>query len=223
MTFADKAIKYFSAIKAPANLPDDISIVNPYKNQEVTDCVNQFYKKYFNDNNKRIFIWGINPGRFGGGLTGISFTDPVALNEHCGINNNLGTQKELSSKFIYEMINSFGGPALFFASCYLTALYPLAIIKGKTNYNFYDEPELYMSLKNEIISSVEEQFKFGAEKRLAVCLGKKNYKYLKEINDELSFFERIEILEHPRYIMQYKLKKKEDYIKKYLDVLTSEI
>jgi hypothetical protein len=221
MTFADKAIKYFSTVKAPQNLPEGICILNPYSSPDVMSCVSSFYKKYFDDNNKRIFIWGINPGRFGGGLTGISFTDPVALKEHCGIENNLGSQKELSSKFIYDMINSFGGAGEFFSSCYLTALYPLAIIKDNTNYNFYDEPRLYLSLKNKIAASVESQVNFGADKRLAVCLGKKNYKYFKEINDEYSFFERIEILEHPRYIMQYKLKKKEEYIEKYLDILKS--
>lgn len=221
MTFADKAIKYFSTVEAPGYLPVGISILNPYKNPDVLNCVKSFYKKYFNDSNRRIFIWGINPGRLGGGLTGISFTDPVALKEHCGIENNFGTQKELSSKFIYDMINSFGGTEHFFNSCYLTALYPLAIIKGKINYNFYDEPELFRLLKNEIASSVEEQVKFGSDKRLAVCLGKKNYKYLKEINETFSIFDRIEILEHPRYIMQYKLKKKDDYIKKYIDILKS--
>lgn len=221
MTFAQKAIQYYSEIKAPAKLPDGINILNPYTNTDVMNSVKLFYKKYFNDKDKRVFIWGINPGRFGGGLTGISFTDPVALREYCGIENNFGTQKELSSKFIYDMINTFGGPEQFFASCYLTALYPLAITKGKTNYNFYDEPGLYHSLKDEIKSSVQGQVNFGAEKRLAVCLGKKNYKYLKEINDNFSFFERIEILEHPRYIMQYKLKKKDDYIQKYLSILKS--
>ena len=109
-TFAEKAIKYFTNLKSPINLPPKIYIANPYESKEVKRVVKKFFIKYFNDNNKRIFIFGINPGRFGGGLTGISFTDPVALKDECGIENNLGKHKELSSRFIYKFINEFGGP-----------------------------------------------------------------------------------------------------------------
>jgi len=219
MTFSEKAIKYYSNIKVPGNLPDNIKIINPYSNPDVLKCVKNFYEKFFNDNNKRIFIWGINPGRFGGGLTGISFTDPIALKEYCGIDNDFGSKKELSSKFIYDMINSYGGTGEFFNSCCLTALYPLAIVKGNTNYNYYDEPALYGLLRGEIVSSIKAQIDFGADRSFAVCLGKKNYKYFKEVNDKNNFFEKIAILEHPRYIMQYKLKKKDEYINKYISCI----
>jgi hypothetical protein len=117
------------------------------------------------------------------------------------------------------MINSYGDTRQFFNSCYLTALYPLAIVKGSINYNYYDEPALYSFLREKIVSSIRTQVNFGADISFAVCLGKKNYKYLKEINDEYNFFKRIEILEHPRYIMQYKLKLKDEYIKKYLSAI----
>ncbi len=219
MSFADKAIKYFSGLKAPSSLPDDISIMNPYENREVRSVVKRFFKKYFDDENKRVFIFGINPGRFGGGLTGISFTDPVALRDYCKIENSLGDKKELSSKFIYRMIENYGGVEKFYSKFFISALYPLAIIKDGKNYNYYDTPELVKILKPHIAESVKAQAGFGAERSFAVCLGKKNAKYFIEINNELKIFDEIRVLDHPRYIMQYRLKKIDFYIDQYLKAL----
>jgi hypothetical protein len=181
--------------------------------------MNQFFKKYFDDTKERIFIIGINPGRFGGGLTGISFTDPIALMLECGIENNLGKQKELSSKFVYKFINAYGGPAKFYTNYFITALYPLAITKDGKNFNYYDSLYLYKTLKPFIVESLREQVKFGAKHEFAVCLGKKNAKYLIEINNEHSFFNKIRILDHPRYIMQYRLKRVDDYIDQYISAI----
>ena len=218
-TFAEKATKYFTNLKSPDNLPAGIDITNPYESQDVKNIVITFYKKYFNDNNDRIFIFGINPGRFGGGLTGISFTDPVALKEECGIENNLGTQKELSSKFIYKFINELGGTANFYKKYFISALYPLALIKEGKNHNYYDSPDLYKALKPHIIDSIKKQVAFGANKKFAVSLGKKNWGYLKKINDECGFFEEVRFVEHPRYIMQYRLKKLNSFLHKYLQTV----
>ena len=121
MSFAEKTIKYFTDLKPKKFKFGDVELINPYANAEVKNVVKLFYKKFYNDNHKRIFALGINPGRFGGGLTGISFTDPVALRENCGIENDLGDRKELSSKFIYTVIENFGGAQKFFSNVFLTA------------------------------------------------------------------------------------------------------
>ncbi len=219
-TFAEKATRYFSSLKLPKRLPKEISILNPYSKKEVNNAVQRFFKKYFDDNENRVFVFGINPGRFGGGLTGISFTDPVALREECGIENDLGDRQELSSKFIYRMIKEYGGVKKFYSKIFITALYPLAIIKDGKNYNYYDSLKLYESLKTQIVSAIKEQIKFGADRRFAVCLGKKNAKYFNEINKEHNFFEELRVLDHPRYIMQYRLKKVDHYLDEYIKALT---
>jgi hypothetical protein len=194
-------------------------MINPYNCQKVKSVVKEFFSKFYSDNNKRLFVIGINPGRFGGGLTGISFTDPVALRDRCGIKNNFSTRMELSSIFIYKVIDRFGGVDKFFSNVFLTALYPLAIIKNGKNYNYYDEKKLYSSLKREIVKTVSSQIDFGAERERAIILGKKNAEYFLPINEEHQFFEEIIVLFHPRYVMQYKLKKIDSYIEDYLDVL----
>ena len=218
-TFAEKATRYFSNLKLPNRLPSEISILNPYSKKEVNNAVQRFFKKHFEDNENRVFVFGINPGRFGGGLTGISFTDPVALREKCGIENDLGDRQELSSKFIYRMIKEYGGVKKFYSKIFITAPYPLAIIKDGKNYNYYDSLKLYESLKTQINSAIKEQIKFGTDRRFAVCLGRKNAKFFNEINKENNFFEELRVLDHPRYIMQYKLKHADAYIRNYLKAL----
>jgi hypothetical protein len=220
-TFSDKAIKYFLSLGAPTELPENINIINPFQKSEVQIVVKKYFNKYFNDSKIRLFVYGINPGRFGGGLTGISFTDPVALREDCGIKNNLGTRRELSSKFIYILISEFGSAQRFFEQFYLTALYPLAILRNGKNYNYYEQPGLYKSLKQHIENSVKEQLELGARKDFAISLGKKNALFLEEINAEYNFFNEIKVLDHPRYIMQYKLKYLNKYLKDYLSAMSN--
>lgn len=219
MNFSNKVIKYFLGLKTPQDLPSGISIVNPYESKGVRVAVKEFYSKYFDDGNERLFAFGINPGRFGAGLTGISFTDPVALKESCGVDNNLGHKKELSSKFIYSTIDAFGGTKKFYSKIFLTAVYPLALISDGKNFNYYDTRELKEALYGTIKKEIQKQILLGARQDKAVILGKKNAEYFKLINDDIKYFEKIIVLEHPRYIMQYNLKKMNFYIKKYLDAL----
>ncbi|MFH1197712.1 MAG: uracil-DNA glycosylase family protein [bacterium] len=217
MTFAEKAIKYFFNLIKPTTLPSSIEVMNPYVSKEIKRVISHFYKKFYADENKRIFIVGINPGRFGGGVTGIAFTDPINLEQHCGIKNDFYKRPELSSRFVYSVLEAYGGVHKFYSKYFLTALYPLALFRDGKNYNYYDSPEIYRSLKKDIVCSLQSQIEFGADNKVVFCLGKKNEYYLKEINSEINFFRKIITLEHPRYIMQYKLKSVNSYIKKYLD------
>jgi hypothetical protein len=194
-------------------------VISPYETDDVKEIVKMFYSKYYNDENERLFVIGINPGRFGGGLTGISFTDPVALREYCRIENTFRDRKELSSKFVYTVINQFGGVKKFFSGVFLTALYPFTIIKNKKNYNYYDEKSLSDLLRLDMVRNIREQIKFGGRRDYAILLGKRNADYFFPINEEHKFFKRITVLEHPRYIMQYKLKQIDCYIEKYLEAI----
>lgn len=219
--FSDKAINFFTKLGLPENLPDDIDILNPYQDKEVKRITAEFFTRFFNDNNKRIFILGINPGRFGGGVTGIPFTDPIALEENCGIKNDFIKRAELSSRFVYSFIKEFGGTKKFYSKFFISAAFPLALTKSGKNYNYYDDPKLYNNLKPYLISSLKKQLMFGAKKETAICLGKKNSAYLNELNRELNYFVDIIALDHPRFIMQYRLKKKEQYIQKYIQTFKS--
>ncbi len=77
------------------------------------DYVRSFLVKYFSDNRKRVLVFGINPGRFGADITGVTFSDPIALEIVCGVLNDLPKKRELSSVFIYEFSKLWGGPRSF--------------------------------------------------------------------------------------------------------------
>ena len=149
ITFGKNTIDFYLNLEKPANLPVKIEIINPYENETVRKLARDFYTRFYNDKNKRLYIFGINPGRFGGGMTGINFTDPVALREFCGIENNLGNKRELSSQFIYEFINTYGGAEKFYSKFFISAIYPLAILKDGKNFNYYDDQKIYLHLREK--------------------------------------------------------------------------
>jgi hypothetical protein len=217
MSFSTKAIKYFLNLITPKTLTNGVGVINPYKSPEVRKAVRNFYNRFYKDDKKRIYMIGINPGRFGGGLTGIAFTDPTALKENCGIENNLGNKKELSSEFIYKVISSFGGADTFFSKIFLTALYPFALVKDGKNFNYYDDKKLFLSLKSDIINSLQAQINFGANRETVIILGQRNAAFFKSINEDYKFFNKIFVLDHPRYIMQYRRRTVNNYISQYIN------
>jgi len=161
--FSSKAIKFYSNLSFSKKLPAGIMVMNPYKALGIRNYVESFFRKYFSDNNKRVFVFGINPGRFGAGLTGITFTDPVALAEFCGIQNNLPQNRELSSEFIYKLVDMCGGPKKFYKDFYLTAVCPLGFTRDGRNYNYYDNPILLKCVEPFIVDSTNKQLAFGSQ------------------------------------------------------------
>ena len=217
MPLSKKILSFLKELKLNIKLPAGIEVMNPFMDTVTFNLCNQFYAKYYNDNKSRYLILGINPGRFGGGLTGIPFTDPFRFQNSCGIENIFPKKQELSSLFVYEMIDAFEGPEFFYNKFYISAISPLGFTKHNKNLNYYDDKKLEESLKEFIINCMKVQLKFGINREIAFCLGEgKNFKYFSNLNNEYKFFKQIIALPHPRFIMQYKLKKKEEYIERYL-------
>jgi hypothetical protein len=162
------------------------------------------------------------PGRFGAGRTGIAFTDPLALAQLCGIPNELPQHSELSSQFIYRVVAELGGPAAFYQDFYLGSLYPLVLLRHGKNYNYYDSPALQRALEPDIRTSLQRQGEeLGLVRTAAVCLGRRNGLLFEKLNKELGLFTRIHILDHPRYLMQYKRRELPQHVAHYAQVLTS--
>ena len=82
MKTSDKIIKFFFNLNK-LETPSSIEVLDPYSSKETKKIVSEFYSKFYSDNNNRIICFGINPGRFGGGITGIPFTDPYFLEKNC--------------------------------------------------------------------------------------------------------------------------------------------
>jgi hypothetical protein len=222
--FADKVISFFKDLDYQGSLPPGISIMNPFRdNPEVIPVISQFYQKFYNDNKSRHLILGINPGRFGAGVTGIPFTDSKRLREKCGLTIPRLETFETSSVFVYEMIDAFGGPEKFYSEFFISSVSPLGFTSigesGKAvNYNYYDSRKLTEAVSDFMIESLYIQLEFGIKRDVCFCFGTgKNHKFILQLNSKLNIFGEVIALEHPRYIMQYKSKQKHIYIKKYLE------
>jgi hypothetical protein len=223
MSWAQDILQYYSQLKTPEKLPPEVITMNPYQNAQTLALSRKFYQKYYSDNNKRFICFGINPGRFGAGITGVPFTDPIRLEKACGIANSLDKKSELSSKFIYDMIEAYGGPGSFYKKFYISAVSPLGYIRDGINLNYYDIPGFKTIFETYAVNEIRKQLSFNLDSTLAYSIGKgQNVKFLNYLNDKHGFFGKIVPLSHPRWVMQYRLKRKKEYISEYLNAFNVE-
>lgn len=215
VTFGSRAFDFYCNLTLPTNLPKNLIAINPVSNNETKVYVEKFFSAFFNDNRKRVFVLGINPGRFGSGMTGVTFTDPIALEKYCKIKNSLPKRGELSSKFIYMFIDEWGGAKKFYSDFFLSAVSPIGFTKNGLNYNYYDDKILLQEIMPFIIKTLRNQNSFGAKEVVIILGSGKNMNFFTKLNDEYHFFKKIYALPHPRYIMQYKRKYIKDYLKEY--------
>jgi hypothetical protein len=99
MNKATDYYNFFTQLHISAALPKNVEVLNPYVNQEVLDVNRLFYNKFYSDTHTRVLVLGINPGRFGAGITGIAFTDPIELEQNLGIKNTFEKKSRTLSRF----------------------------------------------------------------------------------------------------------------------------
>ncbi|MDD2278753.1 MAG: SMUG2 DNA glycosylase family protein [Bacteroidales bacterium] len=226
-TFGEKAIDFNRNLRYSGKLPEGFQVINPFQdNPETMEVMQQFYHKFYNDSNQRRFIIGINPGRHGAGVSGVPFTDTKRLESICGIKMQSAYTHEVSSVFVYDMIAEYGGAKNFYKEFYINSPFPLAIIrntKGEkwVNANYYDDPILFDMVKEYMIMTLKKHINLGLDTSEVYVLGKKNASFIQKLNKEVKLFDSLKILEHPRYIQQYKSKEKREYIDKYILTLSN--
>jgi hypothetical protein len=218
-TFGARAFRFYSRLEAPP-VPRGVTVMNPYLDTSARGYVRAFLTRFFDDTAPRTLVFGINPGRFGAGLTGVTFTDPIALADACGVPNDIPRRHELSSIFIYKVIDRLGGPAEFYRRFFLTAISPLGFTRDGVNLNYYDVPALARSVTPFIVDSIRRHIALGGATTHAVVLGRgENLKFIERLNHEHAFFREITALEHPRWVMQYRRRQLDTYLAKYAGVL----
>ena len=213
-------IQFYRSLRVGADLPKGIELLYPQANDAVMETMSIFFDKFYSDRHPRQMLFGINPGRFGAGTTGINFTAPKQLTEAVGIEHGFRQRTELSAEFIYELIALYGGPKKFYGDFFLSSVSPLGFVKNGKNLNYYDDKELMRALEPFIIKSIAQQLRIFRPSQVCVCIGgAKNFKYFLQLNQKLQFFKEIIPLPHPRFIMQYRRKQKENYLLQYLSAL----
>ncbi len=223
MTFAEHVVAFTRLLRPPdIALPPGFEWLFPYDNPETMRALTTFYERFYADNQVRTFIFGINPGRFGAGITGVPFTDPVRLANLCGIENDFQKKPELSSIFVWEFIHAYGGAVAFCRDFYITSLSPLGFVKDGKNINYYDDRFLQKAAEPFIAWNVRTQLEFGAQRDAALCLGEgQNFAFFQKLNAKHGFFKEIVPLPHPRWIMQYRRKRVDEFVEKYVGALRS--
>lgn len=221
-TFGQKVVHFNKNLKYTGALPPDFQVMNPFlHNPETLTVMQQFYDKFYSDTRTRKFLIGINPSRHGAGVTGVPFTDTKNLEKHCGITMKSARTHEVSSVFLYGMIEAFGGAEKFYSQFYINSPFPLAITrKGKNgvylNANYYDDKALFSCVEDFMEESLKKHISLGLDTSEVFVLGVKNAAFLKKINDREKLFGTMTVLEHPRYIQQYRSKDRDFFIDKYL-------
>ncbi len=220
-TFAQQVIGFNKKLQYSGKLPEDFQVLNPYlDNPETLLVMEEFYQKFYNDSNQRKFLIGINPSRHGAGVTGVPFTDTKRLESVCGIQMKSARTHEVSSVFMYDMIEQYGGVEEFYKEVYINSPFPLAIVRKSKgswiNANYYDDKGLFNDVKEFMISSLQKHLSLNLQTSEVFILGKKNADFISKLNQEANLFSKMTVLEHPRYIQQYKSKEKEMYIDKYI-------
>src|SRR6187402_143475 len=225
---SEKLIHFYQSLQPPKNLPMGIEILFPQKDHQVIELIKKFFEKYFNDTNPRHLMLGINPGRYGAGITGVNFTAPRQLKENCRIDHHLGLTSELSAEFIYDMIGEYGGVKRFYTNWFIGSVCPLGFISSPNplqkgtgkNINYYDDKKLMEAVTPFIIDCIHKQITIGFSTDKCLCIGgEKNFKFLSGLNNEYKWFKEIVPLPHPRFILQYRRKQKDQYIHHYLSAM----
>ena len=221
-TLAQQIISFNRQVQFNGELPEGYGVINPFIDDQTTMAVmEQFYMKFYNDRQARKFLIGINPSRHGAGITGVPFTDTKRLESHCGIPVPGRHSHELSSVFIYDVIAAYGGAEAFYSRCFINSPFPLALIKQSAmgrwvNVNYYDSRALWSLLKPHMKVYLKRFSEFHIDPTEVIILGKKNALFIQEVNQELNLFKKITVLEHPRFIQQYRSRDRDAYILKYL-------
>ncbi|HYC29220.1 MAG TPA: DUF4918 domain-containing protein, partial [Chitinophagaceae bacterium] len=86
--------------------------------------------------------------------------------------------------------------------------------------NYYDNSGLAATVRPFIVKSINDLVSYKVDRSICYCIGgEKNFRYLSTLNDEYQWFETIEPLPHPRFIMQYRRKQKLQFIHQYLQLI----
>ena len=209
-------------------LPPGVGVLDPFHGahgEEVRRIVTAFHDRFYRDDRPRVLMLGINPGRLGAGSTGLPFTDSKRSESELGIPVNGIHTHELSSDFFYRMIRAAGGVEHFYRHVYVHAICPLGFVKhgptGKDiNLNYYDDPVLEQAVTPFVESWMRTLVACGMRTDMVFCIGTgKNATYLKRLNERIGLFHDLLPLEHPRFVMQYRARRIDAYIDKYLQAL----
>ncbi len=189
--FSDNVLEFNEWLASISiELFEHYKISNPFngKNKhKIKEITNAFYKKYYNDHNKRYLILGSSPARKGTATTGIPFEDASHIYKETGIIIDNFYINKSSSDFLYDVMEQYGGCEKFYKNFFMSFVCPLGIVninsKGnEVNSNYYENKKLENILYTFIVESLKKQISLGIDTSICYCIGSgENFKFLSKI------------------------------------------
>ena len=173
----------------------------------------KYYERYVSEKPNKIVLCGLNPGRFGAGLTGVPFIDFKSLSEMIPEVDRQETEN--SAQFFFEVIKKIGVEK-FYENCYVTNVSKFGYSRKSSSKNV-NYPELPEIAQNWLFQKFIDEMNL-IKPKLIIPLSKNVEGTLKMLsqNQQLNF--KIgDRLNHPSWIMIYRQKDENKWIKKYVD------
>lgn len=211
-SFGNQVLEFYRTLPRPRVTSAPVEWIDPYNTPEVCRCMEAFYGRFYGDDRPRLFVFGINPGRFGAGLTGIPFTDSHALANSCGIATSLPQWQELSATFIHWVVQEWGGADAFFGHAYITGVCPLGLLLRGANFNYYDDRSVLSELEPFLVDAIRRQSAFGARSPPVVIGPGRHVQVRQRLKAEHRFFDELRAVEHPRLIMHYRRTQADQFV-----------
>lgn len=212
--FSDKYFSDFEEFKKEFSddlLSKDLVVLDDFLQNK--NNIKRYYEKYVSKNKPKIVLCGINPGRFGAGLTGIPFIDFKSLSKM--LNDINRTETEQSAQFFFRVIEKIGKER-FYQNCYVTNISKFGFAEqGKSrNVNYYDLPK---NTQRWLLDRFCEEMNF-INPNIIIPLSQNVEHSLNLLKDEGKLSFNIgERINHPSWVMTYRKNDEDIWIKKYCD------
>lgn len=188
-----KLYKPLAEVNSFPGMDKNWRILNPYATN--FEYFEFFANKYYADNNFRNIIFGLNPGRFGCGKTGITFTDEKILKSKLKYPRNISQpDKEKTATRIYSVVEeTFGGDLdLFFSKYFMSNIFPFGAIDLNGNNVVFNDLMKVSSVRDFSLDFVENTLRLFNPRRV-LCIGLGSHRFIVENFPNI----KVKYLHHP--------------------------
>ena len=172
----------------------------------------QFWQQYVPEPLPQTVIVGLNPGRMGAGLTGVPLLDFRSLTNLLPDARLPRNDTEPSANFFHRVAQHIGAEK-FYRQFYVSNVSAVGYLRDNKNCNYHDLPDAAQQI-------VEQRFRdemaVVAPKRI-IALGREVEATVQRLYDDGAI--RISHLPHPSWIMTYRLREAQSWVRRYTQML----
>ncbi len=173
----------------------------------------QFWQQYVPEPLPQTVIVGLNPGRLGAGLTGIPLLDFRSLANLLPDTQLPRNETEPSANFFHRVVQNIGAEK-FYREFYVSNVSAVGYVRDNKNCNYPDLPDAAQRI---IEQRFLDEMAVLAPKRI-IALGREVEATVQRLFSGGSV--TISHLPHPSWIMTYRLREAQSWVRRYTQMLT---